>query len=79
MPCFDALEAMRPGNFSVAYTRESDDTRTIRPPPRARIWPKAAREHRNAPVRFTAAVAGSLWFGIIEASGASPGAPGFRG
>jgi len=55
-PYLDTLYAASPGNFSVAYTPDSDAMLTIRPPPPATIAAKAARQHRNVPVRLTSSV-----------------------
>jgi hypothetical protein len=53
-PYLDTLYAARPGNFSVAYTPDSDAMVTIRPSPA--MAANAARQHRNVPVRLTPSV-----------------------
>src|ERR1039457_7450393 len=45
--------AARPGNFSVAYTPDSEAMLTMRPPPAFRIIVKAARQQLKTPVRLT--------------------------
>src|SRR5947208_16698084 len=55
-PYLETLYAVRPGNFSVAYTPEREAMLTIRPPPELRIAANAARQQRNEPVRLTASV-----------------------
>ena len=55
-PYLDTLYAASPGNFSVAYTPDSDAMFTIRPSPAATMAVNAARQHRNVPVRLTPSV-----------------------
>src|ERR1035437_9774932 len=52
-PYFVVLYAARPGNFSVAYTPDSEAMLTMRPPSAFRIIVKAARQQLKTPVRLT--------------------------
>src|SRR4029077_12313060 len=52
-PYLETLYAASPGNFSVAYTPESEPKLTMRPSPERRIELNAARQQRNEPVRLT--------------------------
>src|SRR5215831_18559450 len=73
-PYLDTLYAASPGNFSVAYTPDSDAMLTIRPSPAGTIAVKAARQHRNVPVRLTP----SVWChvsDVVSANGAGVSIP----
>src|SRR5439155_26015025 len=73
-PYLETVYAVRPGNFSVAYTPERDAMLTIRPWPALRIAGNAARQHRNEPVRLTANVSCQNAY-VISAKGAGDSEP----
>jgi hypothetical protein len=68
-PNLDTLYAASPGNFSVAYTPDSDAMVTIRPSPAEAIGVNAARQHRNAPVRLIPSVCCHMAV-VVSANGA---------
>src|SRR5437763_946151 len=73
-PYLETLYAVRPGNFSVAYTPERDAMLTIRPSPAVRIAANAARQHRNEPVRLTASVCCQI-SEVVSVNGAGVSTP----
>src|SRR5215472_5130184 len=68
-PNLDTLYAASPGNFSVAYTPDSDAMLTIRPSPAGTMAVNAARQHRKVPVRLTPSVSCHI-FDVVSTNGA---------
>ena len=73
-PYLDTLYAASPGNFSVAYTPDSDAMLTIRPSCDRAIAVNAARPHRNAPVRLTPSVSCHM-ADVVSVNGAGVSTP----
>ncbi len=73
-PYLDTLYAASPGNFSVAYTPDSDPMLTIRPSPAGTMAVNAARQHRKAPVRLTPSVSSHV-VDVVSANGAGVSTP----
>src|SRR5580658_5915286 len=73
-PYLDTLYAASPGNFSVAYTPDSDAMFTIRPSPAGTMAANAARQHRNMPVRLTSSVSRHM-ADVVSPNGAGVSTP----
>ena len=76
-PNLDTLYAASPGNFSVAYTPDSDPMVMIRPPPVGAMAVNAARQHRNVPLRLTPSVS-SHRAGVVSANSAGVSTPAMQ-
>jgi len=73
-PYLDTLYAASPGNFSVAYTPDSDAMLTIRPSPAAAMAANAARQHRKVPVRLIPSVSCQM-ADVVPPNGAGVSTP----